>query len=508
MKPSRAKTLHPAWLDSLERGPLFLSVRAALRGTDAYLVGGALRDAALGRKGELRDLDLAAPGDAEAFARRLAKRLGGTCFLMHEATQVYRIVPKPGGKGSAPFQVDVARLQGQGILADLGRRDFAANAMALPCAGGDLLDPFGGLQDLERRVLRATHDQVFREDPLRLLRAFRIAAQLGLRLDAGTLRRIRKDAPLLKKCAGERKRMELFALLSVPAAAPWLHAMDDAGLLAALLPELEPSRACAEVYYGKGGVLKHSLAVAARMDLLLGDLEAAFGKSAEPIRRELADTEGRPKNLPALLRLGALLHDVAKPACAKMLDGRLRFFEHEAEGARMAGKIMDRLRCSRDEAGWVSAWIVYHLRPGNLASNRIVSDKAVFRFFRDLGPKGVGLLLLCWADHASYLTPARLASVLRWTREDPQTFDSRKVRDADTRKTLYHLQVVSLLLDRWFHRPETARPVRLLDGVAVMKTLGIPPGPKVGELLAALQEAQGEGKVRTREDALRYLRSL
>jgi hypothetical protein len=191
-----------------------------------------------------------------------------------------------------------------------------------------------------------------------------------------------------------------------------------------------------------------------------------------------------------------------------MLDGRLRFFEHEAAGARMAGKIMDRLRCSRDEAGWVSAWIVHHLRPGNLASNRVVSDKAVFRFFRDLGPKGVGLLLLCWADHASYLTPARLASVLRWTREDPHTFDSRRIRSLDTRKTLYHLQIVSLLLDRWFHRPETARPVRLLDGVAVMKTLGIPPGPKVGELLAALQEAQGEGKVRTREDALRFLRSL
>jgi len=140
-------------------------------------------------------------------------------------------------------------------------------------------------------------------------------------------------------------------------------------------------------------------------------------KEGDPVRLEILwDTEGRPKTLPALLRLGALLHDVAKPACAKMLDGRLRFFEHEAEGARMAGKIMDRLRCSRDEAGWVSAWIVYHLRPGNLASNRIVSDKAVFRFFRDLGPKGVGLLLLCWADHASYLTPARLASVLRWTR--------------------------------------------------------------------------------------------
>lgn len=477
------------------------------RGARAWLVGGAVRDAVAGRRAPTLDIDLAVPEDAEALARALARRLGGASFLLHQETQVWRVAVK----GPPSAQVDVGRFQGADIGEDLSRRDFTANAMALPLplGSGPLLDPFGGAADIRRGLLKATGRRVFAEDPLRTLRAFRLGAQLGLSVEPRTASWIKAAAARVSGCAGERVRSELMALLACEDSAGWLQALDSAGLLTAVFPELKASRRCAEVYYGKGGVLKHSLDAVARMDFLLANLDRVYPDLAGDIRSHLAARCGGLQSHQALLRLAVLLHDVAKPATARRIGGRLRFFGHEEAGARTAGGILERLRFSREERETVEAAVRHHLRPGNLAANKAVSHRATFRFFRDLGDHGVSLLLLCWADHASYLSVRSLRGVLGKVRDALQApLPRSRSGGEDVRKSLYHLRVVSLLLDRYFRDRERVLPPRMLDGHAVMKALKLPPGPEIGALLERLREAQAEGKVRTRAEAITFLMTL
>ncbi len=495
-------------LRRLAREALVREAAAALAGGErVWIVGGVLRDLALGRQGPLTDLDLAILGPPRPFARRLARRLKAACVTLDAAREIYRVVTK-GRPGSPARQVDVARVQGGGIAADLGRRDFTVNAMAVPLGtSAPLLDPFAGQDDAAGGILRAVSRGAFHDDPLRTLRAFRIAAQAGLEPEPRTLSWARAHRGLLGRCAAERVRAELMLLLSAPDGGGWLKRLDAAGLLTAVFPELEAARRCARAYYGPGGVLTHSLATVGRLDFLLAETARVWPAHAEAARAALARGPGGPEGHPALLRLGALLHDVSKPETAKRRGGRLRFFGHEAKGAERSAGILERLRFSREETDWVSTWVLHHLRPGNLAAAEAISDKAVYRFFRDLGEKGVSQLLVCWADHASYLDPVMLARLLPHAIQAPGAPTPRWAK-GDAAKTLHHLRVVSFLLERWVRSPEQTRPERLLDGKAVMKALRLEPGPRIGEILRALQEAQGEGKVRSREEALAWIRRL
>jgi putative nucleotidyltransferase with HDIG domain len=486
---------------------------AALRREPVWLVGGAIRDAALGRP--LADLDLAC-AKAQGLAAALARAFKGTLVTLDAETSVYRLVLPPA-RGRALKQIDVAEIQGADINADLLRRDFTANAVALelparlppePRASA-FLDPRGGLADLARGILRCENAGPFKDDPLRLLRAFRIAAQTGLVLDAPTLALIRKHRRLVSRPAGERVQAELLALLASGAAASHLRLMDSAGLLTALFEDLEPARRCAEDYYGPGGVLKHTLDVCARLEFLLSRFAKIYPDFARRFEEHLAARASGGVPHRAVLMLAALLHDVSKPETARSVDGRLRFFEHDTRGAERAAKILRSLRFSREHVDCVAAIVRQHLRPGHLASApEPVTDKAVYRFFRDLGADAPGLLAVCWADHASYMPEPRLRRLLGAACGEPPRRDLSRVRPEESRKTVRHLQLVSLLLRRFFDQDRAPVPVRLLDGVAVMKALKIPPGPRVGDILERLREAQAEGEVKDRAQALAFVARL
>lgn len=505
MSPARRLRLPEEARDAMRR------VASLKHPTPVWLVGGALRDAALGRP--LLDLDLACAG-ARSLAAAVARTFKGTLVTLDAENAVYRLALPPA-RGRTLRQIDVAEIVGKDIHEDLRRRDFTANALALELsaaipaavAPGALLDPRGGLRDIERGVLRVEDDKPFKDDPLRLLRAFRIAAQTGLEVDAPTLALIRRHRRRIAEPAGERVQSELLGLLAVPGAAAWLKRMDECGLLTALFEDLEPARHCAEEYYGEGGVLKHTLEVCARLDLLLTSFRRVYPDLAGRFEEHLAarSSGGVPER--AVWMLAALLHDVAKPETAELIGGRLRFFEHDVKGAARAERIMRRLRFSREHVETVSAIVRHHLRPGHLAAGGPLTERAAYRFFRDLGPRAPGLLAVCWGDHASYLPEPRLERVLAAACARPPRPVTR-LRPEDVRKTAAHLQLVSSLLRRFFDQRKAPVPERLLDGVAVMKALKIPPGPKVGEVLERLREAQAEGKVRSKDQALAFVSKL
>ncbi len=482
----------------------------------AYYVGGIVRSSLLKRYST--DIDLALPpADVKPAALALAKKLNAAVFEMDAEYGVWRLVTHKD-----KIQIDLTAFQGKDLKADLLRRDFAFNALAYPTTQlpqieirpqkdgnaqillkrlkrAQIVDYANGLADVKNKIIRLTNPRVFKEDPLRMLRAFRSAAELKFTLSPNVLKQIKEDAALIVKSAGERVHEELARLFATSNAYENLLLMDACGLLTALFPELEPQRTCAEVYYGKGGVLKHTLAVFNRMEYLLDHVAKAFPKYARQL--DFVQTQ-KP-----LFKMTALLHDVAKPATARVKGDRLRFFYHEQRGAKMAKQILERLHYSRTDMRLICAMIGEHLRPSNLASNDIITDKGAYHFFRDLGDAALPLLCLCWADYTSYVTDAQLRRILPFSQEPMMSLEQAKKKQA-VGKTLRHLQVLALLLKKYFEHPLTVRPSRVITGRDIMDALNLPSSPKIGQLLEAVAVAQVEGKVYDKQSALEFIKTL
>lgn len=456
-----------------------LRALAAERGLarDAVLVGGTVRDAWLRRPDA--DVDVAVPSGALPLGRRLADRLGGAFVALNVERGAARVLV-----GSA--RVDITDFRAATLEGDLAARDYTVNALAVPVRAllrdgrAPIVDPTGGLADLEARRLRPPDLRVLAEDPLRTLRGARLEATLGLRLTPGAVRAIRAAAPTLARASAERVRDEFFTILALPNATRTVRRLDALGLLAVVLPEVEPMRATRQPAPHRFDVLEHSLRALAAADRLLArlhDLEP-FG---EELRAHVAEVLGGGIERGRVLKLVALLHDVAKPETARRVAGRLRFFEHDLVGAARVRAIGERLRLPERVTAVASDLVRHHLRPMHLGASG-VTLRARYRFFRDLGPNTRDLLLLALADAAAVTGE----SPLRVWRRTPL------IRD---------------LLAGWREQQTAAQVPPLVRGGDVMERYGLRPGPDVGRLLERVREAQTLGLVRTREDALAFLDS-
>ena len=211
------------------------TLREALAGERAWLVGGALRDRLLGRP--TPDLDVVVDGDVRRAARSLGRGAGGASFELSDQFGAWRVVAR-----DRSWQVDITPLQGGSLEADLGARDLTVNAMAEPLSGGELVDPHGGAQDLDHKRLRMVSADAFVADPLRTLRVARLATELGFEIDPDTAAAVRRHAPGLADTAQERVFTELRRIVGADAAVRGLALMDELDLVAAVLPELTTLR--------------------------------------------------------------------------------------------------------------------------------------------------------------------------------------------------------------------------------------------------------------------------
>ena len=241
----------------------------ALRGVSAYLAGGSLRDAILGRP--IRDVDLAVEGDSLAIARAVGEELGATYVPLDQERGIARLV-FPAEEDEVRY-VDFTPLRGD-IVADLASRDFTIDAMAAPLLGNhhlELVDPFGGREDLSKGLVRAVTPSAFEADGLRLLRGVRIAAELGFRLDASTLVWTRERAGYLEGVAPERQREELVRMLATDRGAWALRTLDDLTLLERILPEIAATRGVEQPKEHYWDVFDHSLETVEALDFLLAE---------------------------------------------------------------------------------------------------------------------------------------------------------------------------------------------------------------------------------------------
>lgn len=442
-----------------------------------WLVGGAVRDALLGLP--VRDWDLALP-DARPLAHALGEGFGCRPALLHEDLPTYRlVVPGDGG----PVQFDLVQYRADTIAADLLARDFSVNSLAAHPPTHQLLDPTGGLEDLRRGVIRTPGPQNLRADPLRCLRAYRFHSQFGFTLDGATRAWLRETAPLLPAVAGERRGEELLRLLTPPRAAATLELLDEDGVLAQLLPEIEPTRGVQQGGFHHRDVWGHTLAVVARLEEILVAPEDYFPRAGPAVVQYLQ----RP-GVPAVLLLTALLHDLAKPLCRQReAQGWWRFPEHDARGAQMAGEIGRRLALRSEHTALLRVLIGRHMRPLQLANLRLPRDgrpaheislSALRRLFRDAHPDGLGLVLLGLADARGCCGPATLPG-----------YHEALARVLDEMLVRY--------LDYQAQRPQQ----RLLTGADLIAA-GYRPGRAFGVVLEAVEDAYADGLVRNHAEAL------
>lgn len=481
--------------------PLVNLVRAALPDSELYLVGGAVRDILLGRPSP--DLDFAVPAGAIPLARKVANALDADYVTLDEEHDTGRVIHT--AENGRRTHLDFASFRGQTLEDDLRHRDFTINALACDLRAEAILDPLEGAADLRAKRIRACLPTALSDDPVRVLRGVRQAAAFGFQIEKDTREWMRQAAPQLGRVSPERQRDELFKMLDGPKPDAALRALEMLGVFPYFLPELTTLKGVTQSPPHVHDVWTHTLAVLQHLESILAALDVNYnadstndlytglltlriGRYREQIAQHFASPLTVERSVRALLFFTALYHDVCKPQTRSVEEGgRIRFFDHDVQGAELAAGRAQALRLSADEIHRLRIVILNHMR-FHFHTSRMdgegqsPSRRAVYRFFREGGPAGVELVLLGLAD-------------LRATQGPNLT---QKTWSAA-------LDVARVLFENYFEKPqETIAPPRLLDGHDLMRTLDLQPGPAVGEALEAIREAQATGKVSTREEALEF----
>jgi tRNA nucleotidyltransferase/poly(A) polymerase len=472
-------------------------------GRRLFLVGGTIRDIILGR--EPTDFDFAVSGSGLEFATAFARKVHGSLVVLSEPDDEARVVfwkPIPGDSpraGTVPVTFDFKGFGNRAIADDILRRDFTANALAveiLPDGVGDLLDIVAGRRDITERLLRPVTADSLKLDPLRLLRAIRIALELDFRIDESVFD-LGRDVTL-KQTAPERIGVELLRIMECPGSYTYIRRLFDLGRLKDILPELGP-------LLDDEDLREHSLRTYYKIEEIITDNSffrrfgsewtAYFDQWGATADRQPPTADRPESDVPdpqpptpdpsplsfrrGLLKLAGLLHDLAKPETRFInTEGEVHFYGHDSLGARATARIgRDRLRLSRAQTAMLSTLVAEHMRLHLLATAPDLTDRAVRRFFRDLGEEAFGLMILCFAD--GWATAGRTG----------------------------HLEdTITRMIDQRRAEAAKLKVKRFVTGHDLI-ALGLKPGPAFKVILQELEDLQLEGVISSTEQGLDYLKA-
>ena len=415
----------------------FILKRLKNAGHQAFVVGGAVRDACLKRP--TLDWDVA----TSAIPQEIRDLFNDT----HHFSQKYGTVTLVDSGNH--FEITAFRGDRQSLNEDLSFRDFTINAMAFDQEAAKIIDPFDGMSDISKKLIKAVGDPEarFQEDPLRLLRAVRFSTELEFRIEKRTFRSLSLKASSLRSVAPERVRDELMKILVSRKPSKGFNLMVRTGLLRHFLPELLEGYLKRQNAYHRYTIFKHVM---------------------ETIDRVTPDP---------VLRLTALLHDIAKPRVRKKMEGIWRFYGHDQESAVLAAKIMDRLKFSREMTRKVTSLIRNHM----IAYDAGWSDAAVRRLIRRVGP-----------EYIPDLIEFRQADI---------------IAHGSHEKDLNLIKELGQRVDKQMksHMAKNTRNLAL-NGHEIMKILGLSPGPAVGRIMNhLLEKITDHPDLNTREGLLSLL---
>ena len=439
---------------------------------EGYLVGGSVRDAIMGKDFVDRDIAIL---NAEAFTKKLAEKFNATFIELDPEYKIYRLVLE-----DKTNYLDISEIQGNNILEDLTRRDFAMNAIAINLANGEIIDPYNGQEDIKNKIIRHIKDSNFEEDPLRLLRAFRFASTTGFDLSEETKVCINKYKHLLFTPAKERINYELMKLFGGKCSSKVLLLMDNFGILEELFPQvIEMKKVPPNTH--------HHLDLFHHVVETVRNIEVLYLNSTEQEKSHLdsIDFGGFPRI--NHLKLAGFLHDIGKYSTWTIEEtGRHRFIKHDDVGAKMCIPYLREMKFSKKQIDYISSMIKNHIYPSNVIDAPDLSEKVMMRYIRKMESNVIDNIILAKADRLSALGEAITDEIVN-----------------------NNINGLNSLLKFYLEKRETLKPLpKLLDGIEIMQIKGIGQSPELGKIINALKEAQISGDVNTKIEAIDFVKSL
>ena len=466
--------------------------------SQVWLVGGAVRDHFLKRQSF--DLDFVVAGDAPSLARRIADALGGKYYDLDPERGAGRVlVPESNGE---EWVFDFARMRGSSIQEDLGYRDFTINALALdPHNLDNLIDPANGLNDLKDSLLRACRHDAIQSDPVRALRAVRIASELEFRIGAKTIQQIKEAGPLLAHVSVERLRDEIFRMLDNKKPARSLRLLDHLRIFEVIFNEFYQDTGGESRPGDKRDIARQATTAISRLsdifqvlaprhdpeaaaDSTLGLIAIRLGRFRESLANYLDKELSSGRTLRAWVLLGSLFSPYVNLELCADQDGSS---EELGRGSKTiaASAWADRFHLSRKEKLWLDRFLLGHI-PQLAEEKSGDNDLQIYRYYQRTQDAGAGLI---FCDLANFL--ARM--------DGPPSEEHWESR----------INIAHLLLEAYFDRRDEVIYVEsLLDGKEIISEFKLKPGPMIGQLLQRLVELQVAGMVKTRDQAFDSVREI
>jgi poly(A) polymerase len=453
------------------------------KGYEVFGVGGFARDLIIGRKHT--DIDLAVNKNALAFSKILAKALKAKLIVLDDISKTYRLILK----NDIVENIDISLFAGETIVKDLQARDFTINAIAFDIR--DFENPKKNfifadercLKDLRSKSVNVVSNKTFKQDALRMLRAFRFCGELNFEISQETLKEIEVNAKRISKIAPERIKVELFRILSCPNSAALIKQMDKTGLLEEIFPEIKKMKAASKkFYYHKGGLFEHSFQTYEAIENIINNIKKYFPNNFFDIDAHLHDNQEFSSYVSraGLLKFAALFHDNAKPETAKREGKKVRFLGHEIKGSDKICKITKLLMLSKKDLAFVRFLILNHMRPSNLTKNNAVTKRAELKFFREIEDKTVDLIILSMADWHSY--------------KNLKVHSPKELKNQE--------KTVRRMISDYYELKSQKPLPKIIDGNIIMEKFQLLPGPWLKDLINLVLDNQKEGKISDTKMAL------
>jgi len=444
-------------------------------GANAYIVGGTVRDFAIGK--DVFDRDVIVEGiSAKSFAQTLEVHFGGTLILLDEVNNIYRVV-----LSDKLNYIDIVEPLENSLEKDILRRDLTINSVAVNLETFEIVDITEGLRDLAEGIIRCVNAKNFEDDPLRLLRVFRFQALTGFKIDSVTLKLVKKYANYIVEPSKERVNYEIMKLFSGKWTYDSLVSADEAGLLEFIFPFIAELKKVPPNSHHHLNLFYHSLEVVRQIQIL-------FDNSDKEVKEHLGAVDFGGFARLAHLKLAGFMHDIGKFSTWTIEEdtGRHRFIKHDDLGAKMSIPYLKSMKFSKKQINYISSMIKFHIYPSSVMSVPEITEKIMMRYVRRMAENSIDEIILAKADRLS----AR----------------GREITDKIVNDNISRLNRLS---EFYLSVKDQLKPLPiLLDGNEIMQMYNLPPSPTVGKIMAKLHDAQLAGDVLDKNQAINFVNSL
>lgn len=441
-------------------------------GNKVYLVGGVVRDFILGRENHDKDI-IVMDEEAKDFAQKFAQHNDATCITLDEVNNIYRVCMP-----DKINYVDITNPINNSIEDDIRRRDLTINAVALDINSGEYLDLVNGVEDIKNGVIRAISEENFVDDPLRILRAYRFASTLGFEIEDNTKEFIKNHIDLVLNPAVERRNVEIIKLFGGKYADKVILDMDEVGLVEKLFTSMVDVKKVPPNTHHHLDLFHHSVET-------VKQIQSIYESSSDDVKEHLDKVDFGGDTRLAHLKLAGFLHDIGKFSTWTIEGDRHRFIMHDEVGANMAKRLLKQNKLSKKQIEYICFIIRQHIYPSSVVSAPELNDKIYMRYVRKAEDNAIDLITIAKADRLSAQGEAITKEITE-----------KNINELDKLQEFYIKIKPSL------------KPIpKLLEGGEIMEILNIKPSKELGDVIKKLHQAQLDGIVNTKEEAVEFIKN-